>query len=46
MYALQECVDKRIMLREILNCLLNDLKWQDFFCEFDEQLRNVEKLAS
>jgi len=35
-------VDKRKVLREILNMLLSDLQWQDFYIEFDEMLQLVE----
>jgi len=35
-------VDKRKALRQILTLLLEDLKYQDFYSEFDELLREVE----
>lgn len=35
-------MDKRTLLRDVLNSLLEDLRWQDLFCEFDELLKEVE----
>lgn len=35
-------MNKRKVLREILNVLISDLQWQDFFIEFDEMLQLVE----
>ncbi|ODN02676.1 Protein HIRA [Orchesella cincta] len=35
-------VDKRKVLRQILTLLLEDLKFQEFYSEFDELLRDVE----
>ncbi|ODM92537.1 Protein HIRA [Orchesella cincta] len=35
-------VDKRKVLRQILTLLLEDLKFQEFYTEFDELLRDVE----
>jgi hypothetical protein len=34
------------MLREILTILLEDLKWQDLFSEFDELLKEINTNAT
>lgn len=38
----QGTVDKRKLLRQILSLLLEDLKYQDLYSEFDEILRETE----
>lgn len=35
-------IDKRQVLRQILTLLLEDLKYQDLYSEFDEVLRELE----